>query len=333
MAALRNLLRQSSVLLLIAATSTGLRCQTLETDLDKAIASAAGSRKHLLVFVTGSDWNSASESLVNEQLANKRLIGPLAAKHVLAHLDLRIRDKSDSSVRTRAKVSEALRYLGIWRHDQVPCVILRDDKGRNRGRSILLPGKLDRTISMIHDLEDAAEVAARPATDAERAHNHLVQAWSLFQQKKVAEARAEAMEGVKHDPRNAELWDVLATTASTQAKTFELREARTAVAVTEIPETGPERALALLSIRWSRLGAANAEQKRELEAIFCFREAMALDRSNFEAGLASARLCLQLKDLPGALRDADEVLRRNFGNAEALRIRRKCLPQKTLEGR
>ncbi|MFY9345623.1 MAG: hypothetical protein WAT39_24240, partial [Planctomycetota bacterium] len=120
---------------------------------------------------------------------------------------------------------------------------------------------------------------------------------------------------------------------TTLAKSEEVAAARTAIALTVIPERDPAPVLALAAQRWLRLGEALARQKRDPEAVFAYRQAMASDASHFAAGIAAALLCQQRKDHAGAVRDANEVLRRDFGNAEAMRIRSKCLPAKIAEGR
>jgi tetratricopeptide (TPR) repeat protein len=152
-------------------------------------------------------------------------------------------------------------------------------------------------------------------------------------QKKLAEARAEGLAAIADDASNAAAWDLLAVTAATLAKNQEVAAARAAVALTVIPERDPAPVQALAAQRWFRLGEALARQKRDAEAVFCYRQAMASDATHFAAGIASALLCQQRKDLAGAVRDADEVLRRDFGNVEALRIRSRCLPAKIAEGR
>ena len=313
------------------ALSPTLAAQAMATDLATARANAVAAGKPMLMFFTGTDWDANSAAIVAEQLTNKRVVEALQGDHVLLHIDLLLRGQSDVAVKSRDQASSVLRQFGVWRHDQLPCVVLLDRNGRIRGRSLLLPGKPDRVLAIVRELTSAAAHASATVVDPARARDHVITGRSLLQQHKFAEARAEGMAAVQDDPTSAEAWDLLVTTSV--AKATQLTEARAAVALSQVTEPDTERSALVVALRWSRLGAALAAHKRDAEAIFCYRQAMAIDRTNFAAGLAAAQLGVARKDLAGAVRDAEEVLRRDFGNVEALRIRSKCLPAKVLEGR
>ena len=319
---------------LALAAAAPLPAQELPSDLAAARAEAAAKGKRLWVFLTATDAVPASATVVSEALQQRRLQEALAGDAVLVHVDLRLKGNNSTAVQAREKAAPAMHELGVWRHDQLPCAVLLDGKGRELGRTLLPPVKLDKTLALLREVADAAAPAATATLDAAKAKEHIASAQTLLQQKKVSDARVQAQAAVGQDPGNVDAWDVLALTAATQAKGLELAEARTAIALTVLPE-GDARAAAaaVLAMRWLRLGNALAGQKRDAEALFCWRHALAVDRSHVQAGLLAAQACLQRKDLAGAVRDANEVLRRDFGNTAALQIRQKALPTKAQEVR
>lgn len=320
--------------LVFAGATVSLPAQELPGDLAAARAEATAKGKRLWVFLTATDAVPASATVVSEALQQRRLQEALGADAVLVHVDLRLKGNNSTAVQAREKAAPAMHELGVWRHDQLPCAVLLDGKGRELGRALLPPGKLDKTLALLREVADASAPVATATLDAGKAKEHLANAQTLLQQKKVSDARVQAQAAVGQDPGNVDAWDVLALTAATQAKGLELAEARTAIALTVLPE-GDARAAAaaVLAMRWLRLGNVLAGQKRDAEALFCWRHAMAVDRSHVQAGLLAAHACLQRKDFAGAVRDANEVLRRDFGNTAALQIRQKALPAKTQEGR
>lgn len=319
---------------LALAAAAPLPAQELPSDLAAARAEAAAKGKRLWVFLTATDAVPASATVVSEALQQRRLQEALAGDAVLVHVDLRLKGNNSTAVQAREKAAPAMHELGVWRHDQLPCAVLLDGKGRELGRTLLPPVKLDKTLALLREVADAAAPAATATLDAAKAKEHIASAQTLLQQKKVSDARVQAQAAVGQDPGNVDAWDVLALTAATQAKGLELAEARTAIALTVLPE-GDARAAAaaVLAMRWLRLGNVLVGQKRDAEALFCWRHALAVDRSHVQAGLLAAQACLQRKDLAGAVRDANEVLRRDFGNTAALQIRQKALPTKAQEVR
>jgi len=305
--------------------------QSPPADVDGARARAIAASRPLAVFCTGSDWDAASETVVKE-LQKARFLEPVAASHELAHVDLAIASQDSVAVTARDRAATTLRQLGVWRFDQLPCVIFFDSRGVVRGRS-LLPAKLERAHALLREIEAASRHALAPGPEPGRAAAHVQTGWSLLQQKKIAEARAEAVAALADDASQPGVWDLLTVTAPSAAKSEKVAAARAAVALTVVSDRDSGTATALAAQRWLRLGEALAEQKREAEALFCYRQAMATDRAHVAAGLAAAMLCQQLADPAGAVRDADEVLRRDFGNAEALRVRSRNLPARVIGGR
>lgn len=323
-----------AVLWMLAVVLAPVGAQDLPSDLAAARAEAAAKGKRLWVFLTATDAVPASAAVVTEALQQRRLQEALAADAVLVHVDLRLKGNNSTAVQAREKAAPTMHELGVWRHDQLPCAVLLDGTGRELGRTMLPPAKLDKTLALLREVADAAAPAATATLDAAKAKEHLANAQTLLQQKKVSDARVQAQAAVGQDPGNVDAWDVLALTASTHAKGLELAEARTAIALTVLPD-GDARAAAaaVLAMRWLRLGNVLAGQKRDAEAMFCWRHAMAVDRSHVQAGLLAAQACVQRKDFAGAVRDANEVLRRDFGNTTALQVRQKALPVKVQDGR
>lgn len=308
--------------------------QELPSDLAAARAAAAQAGKPLWVFATASDVGAASAAVIGEQLHQRKLQEAVGESAVLVHVDLRLKGNNSASVQAREQAVAALHQLAAWRHDQLPCAILFDVNGRELGRTLLPPGKVDKAIALLREVQSAAAPAQQAALDPAKAREHVANAQALLQQKKLPEARVQAQAAIAEDPTEVEAWNLLAITAAQLAKGLELAEARTACALSQLPE-GEARAAAapVVAMRWLRLGNVLAGQKRDAEALFCWRHAMAIDRTHTAAGLLAAQACLQKKDLPGAVRDADEVLRRDFGNQAALQIRQKALPAKVQEGR
>lgn len=308
--------------------------QELPSDLAAARLAAAQAGKPLWVFATASDAGAASAAVIGEQVHNRKLQDALGETALLVHVDLRLKGNNAPSVEAREKAVAALHQLGAWRHDQLPCAILFGPNGRELGRTLLPVGKVDKAIALLREVQAAAAPAQQAALDAAKAREHIANAQTLLQQKKTQDARVQAQAAIAQDPTDVEAWDLMAITAAQVAKGTELAEARAACALSQLPE-GDARAAAVkvVALRWLRLGNVLAGQKRDAEALFCWRHAMAVDRTHTAAGLLAAQACLQKKDLPGAVRDANEVLRRDFGNQPALQIRQKALPPKTQEGR
>ncbi len=155
--------------LLLAAAAPQLAAQGLPNDLDAAKAKALAAGRPLLVFCSGSDWDAASGAFVADQLGKPRIVEALGTTHDLVHLDLRLRPQDTPAVQERGRVAGALRQLGVWRFDQLPCVVLFDAKGSLRGRTLVPSGRAERTQTLVRELTTAAARADVPGAEPGRA--------------------------------------------------------------------------------------------------------------------------------------------------------------------
>lgn len=322
----------AATLALALGVCTDARSQAMESSFEAARLASTSRSKPILAIVTGSDWEPVSRVLAAEHLAQRRFQEAHAAEFVLLHVDFRIRGKGDEEDKARERARTSLLQLGVWREEQIPCAVLVDLKGEVRGRTALTGTKLDQTLATLGDLVAVFKGVTSQPTDAAGAQRRLVTAVALLQQKKLHEARAEALAAAKEDPTNAEIWDVLAMTAGTVAKPMEIREWMAALCA------GVERLGAAAAPdpaqagRWFRLGEALATARREKEALFCYRQSMAVDPASVGGGLRAAALASKRKENADALRDVHEVLRREFAHPEALQLRARILPPKLVVG-
>lgn len=325
-------LSTGAMFVLALACCGAVRSQQMESSFEAARLASTAQSKPILAIVTGSDWDATSRVIAEEQLVQRRFQDAYASKFVLMHLDLRIRSKGDEEAKARDRAVGSILQIGVWREEQVPCAVLVDLKGEVRGRTFLAGTKLDQTLASIGDMVSAFEAVAGKASDPASAQRRMATAQALFQQKKVHEARAEVLAAAKEDPGNPDCWDLLAVTAGTVAKPMEVREWMAALAA------APERLGAAAdpspnqAIRWARLGDALAAARREQEALFCYRQSMAMDPASVVGGLKAGALAWKRKESADALRDVNEVLRREFALPEALQLRAKILPPRLLEG-
>lgn len=213
----------------------------------------------------------------------------------------------------------------------IPCAVLLDSRGQVRGRAPIVGTKLDSMMDSLSLMVSAYAAVTLPARDAGKSGGRIQTARALLEQKKVHEARVEATEAAKENPGNGDAWQLLAVTAGSVAKTSEVREWMCAIASGDEPQPTMNSPNPTFAIRWLRLGDAMAASKREEAALFCYRQSMELERSATLLGIRAANLALRRKDKGSALRDVNEVLRRDFANPEALQLRAKIMPASMLK--
>lgn len=308
-----------------------LTAQQFESNFEAARTISVKDGKPVLAIVTASDWGDASKAVANEHLKNRRFTETFGPAFVLMHVDYTVTSAGDAAEKARAAARVNLERLGIRRMELVPCAVLIDVQGQVRGRAPIVGTKLDSMMDSLSLMVGAYSAVTLPAPDPDKSGGRIQTARALLEQKKVHEARAEANEAAKENPGNGEAWQLLAVTAASVAKTSEVREWMCAIASGGEPQPTTDSPNPVHAIRWMRLGDAMAAGKREEEALFCYRNAMELERSATLPGIRAANLALKRKDKAGALRDVNEVLRRDFANPEALQLRAKVLPASMLK--
>lgn len=308
-----------------------MAAQQMESNFEVARTISVKEGKPILAVVTASDWSDSSKLVANEHLKNRRFTETFGAAFVLMHVDYTVTNTGDAAEKSRAAARINLERLGIRRMELVPCAVLIDVQGQVRGRAPILGTKWDSMMDSLSLMVSAYSAVTLPAPDAEKSGGRIQTARALLEQKKVHEARAEATEAAKENPANGDAWQLLAVTAASVAKTSEVREWMCAIASSGEPQPTTDSPNPVYAIRWMRLGDAMAAAKREEEALFCYRHAMELERSATLPGIRAANLALKRKDKAGALRDVNEVLRRDFANPEALQLRSKILPASMLK--
>jgi Tfp pilus assembly protein PilF len=313
--------------------SQQLAAQQFETNFEAARTISVKDGKPILAIATASDWGDGSKAVADEHLKNRRFTETFGPAFVLMHVDYTVTKTGKSADEARAAVRIGLERLGIRRMEMLPCAVLLDAQGLVRGRAAIVGTKLDSMMDSLSLMVSAYAAVSLPSTDAEKSGGRIPTAQALLEQKKLHEARAEATEAAKENPANGDAWQLLAVTAGSVAKTSEVREWTCAIASSGEPQPTTNNPNPIFAIRWLRLGDAMIASKREEEALFCYRQSMELERSATLPGIKAANLALKRKDKAGALRDVNEVLRRDFANPEALQLRAKILPASMLKSK
>lgn len=269
-------------------------CKSWQECLEQAKAPS----KSILVCFAALQWDPASADFLKKVIQDQAVALAIDANHVPIHFDLILKPDRKFPPAVANQGRGLAKQFGFHGVHCVPRVILVTRGERVYGR-VGPVGAPDEFLRWLREWEEA-----RPGSHLAAATGRAAGGTSPLCGARRPEgrgARAEALAAAKEDPANAGIWDVLAMTAGTVAKPMEIREWMAALANPERLGTAaaPDPAQAG---RWFRLGEARAAARREAEALFCYRQSMAVDPASVGGGLRAAALAARREENADALR-------------------------------